>query len=357
MNKRRWLSACVTVFLGALVSLCGLPGANAQQSPQTQQPGAQPPKSQPKQDDKNKTAGEKQDDIAPGQIVFPTVNVRLPITVVDDKTKRFVVDLKQSDFEILEDKVPQPIVSFVPLSDLPLDIAVLMDTSNSVKPKLKFEKEAAVSFLETMLTSRKDRALFATFDSQVELHQDFTNRLDQLSTAIFKVKAQGETRMYDAIYQVCEEKMAASTQRRRAMVIITDGEDTVSERALKDAIDIAQRTETVIFVISTKAGGFFGVERGTVDRKEDKEVKRLAEDTGGRAFFTAEVIELEKSFTAIARELRSQYLVAYDPSNDNFDSKFRQIEVKLPGKKDLRIRTKKGYTAVPPRTTSAKQSP
>jgi Ca-activated chloride channel family protein len=204
-----------------------------------------------------------------------------------------------------------------------------------------------------MLSSRKDRALFATFDSEVELHQDFTNRIDLLSKAIDKVKARGETRLYDAVYRVCEEKMAAIQGRRRAMVIIiTDGEDTISERTLKEAIDIAQRSETVIFVISTKAGGFFGVEAGTVDRKEDKELKRIAEETGGRAFFTGAVIELEKSFTAIANELRSQYMVAYSPSNDKFDGKFRQIEVRLPGHKDLRIRAKKGYTAVP-RTVSA----
>ncbi len=345
MNKRRWLNAGLTVALVALVSFCRFPAADAQQSPNPQQ----------KQDDKNKPAPGKQDDQDPS-IIERTVNVRLPITVVDDKTRRFVVDLKQTDFEILEDKIPQNIVSFLPQTDLPLDVAVLMDTSNSVKPKLKFEKEAAVSFLETMLTSRRDRALFATFDSQVELHQDLTNRLDLLSKAIYKVKAQGETRMFDAIHQVCEEKMAASPGRRRAMVIITDGEDTISEKTMKDAVEIAQRTETVIFAISTKSGGFFGVQAGTVDRKEDKELKRLAEDTGGRAFFTAEVIELEKSFTAIARELRSQYLVAYDPSNNNFDNKFRQIEVKLPGKKDLKVRTKKGYTAVPPRAVSAKQS-
>jgi Ca-activated chloride channel family protein len=228
-----------------------------------------------------------------------------------------------------------------------------MDTSNSVKPKLKFEKDAAVSFLQTVLRPRKDRALFVTFDSEVELHQDFTDRIDLLSRAIDKVKARGETRMYDAIHQVCEEKMFASQGRRRAMVIITDGEDTVSERTLKEALDIAQRSETVIFAISTKAGGFFGVQAGTVDRKEDKELKRLAEETGGRAFFTGEVIELERSFSAVARELRSQYLLAYSPSNDKFDGKYRQIEVRLPGYKDLRIRTKKGYPALPPRTASA----
>ena len=355
MKKRRWLSACAAGILMVVVPGMTMIRAGAQQQQQstrTQDPKQQ---QQQKQDDKGKAAGKAQEDVAPGQISSVTVNVRLPITVIDGDTGRFVVDLKQNDFEILEDKVQQKIESFLPQSDLPLDVAVLMDTSNSVKPKLKFEKDAAVSFLQTMLISRRDRAMFATFDSEIELHQDFTNRLDLLTRAIDKVKAQGETRMYDAVYQVCEEKMAAAPGRRRAMVIITDGEDTVSDRNLKDAIELAQRTETVVFVISTKAGGFFGVQAGTVDRKEDKELKRLAEDTGGRAFFTAEVIELERSFSAIARELRSQYVVAYSPINDKFDSKFRTIDVRLPNHKNLRIRAKKGYTATPPRNVGASQ--
>jgi Ca-activated chloride channel family protein len=333
-------------LLIALVLFCGLIGIMDPSNAQTQN-------SQSKQKPETKPVEDNQIE----QLEIRTVDVRLPITVTEGKSSRFVVDLKEEDFEIYEDKVRQRINAFAQQSNMPLDVAVLMDTSNSVKPKLKFEKDAAVSFLETMLSSRRDRALFATFDSQIELHQDFTNRLDLLSTAVYKVKAQGETRMYDAIHQVCEEKMAAAPGRRRAMVIITDGEDTISERSLKEVIDIAQRTETVIFAISTKAGGLFGVQMGTVDRKEDKELKRLAEDTGGRAFFTAEVIELEKSLSAIVRELRSQYLIAYSPTNDNFDGKYRKIEVKLPGKKDLRIRTKAGYNAIPRRTQSAKQSP
>lgn len=347
MSKRDWLSVCLGVVLALMGGL--LVASAQQQGAQSTTPQKKP---QTKPDDKTKPAGEQQPD-QEKPISLRTINVRLPITVTEGKTNRFIVDLKQSDFEILEDRTKQEIISFQPLSDLPLDVAILMDTSNSVKPKLKFEKDAAVSFLQTMLTSRKDRALFATFDSEVELHQDFTNRLDLLTKAIDGVKAQGETRMYDAIYRVCEEKMAAIQGRRRAMVIITDGEDTISERALKDAIDLAQRTETVVFVISTKAGGFFGVEAGTVDNKEDKVLKQLAEDTGGRAFFTSKVIELEKSFSAIAKELRSQYQISYDPTNDNYDGKFRKIEVRLPGYKDYRIRAKAGYAAIPPRQTSA----
>src|SRR4029434_3970985 len=328
MKKRRWLNGCMLVIFG---SLFGLAAVDAQQ-----------PKTQPKQGDKKKPADDKQEPVNPGQIT--TINVTLPVTVTD-KNNRFMTELKQTDFEIIEDKTPQAIISFNPLSNLPIDVAMLMDTSNSVKPKLKFERDAAYSFLETVLKYRQDRALFATFDSQVELHQDLTNRLDLLTKAIDKVKAQGGIRMYDAIWSVCEEKMMSPTSvgRRRAMVVITDGEDTESERDLQNAINIAQRSHTTVCLISTKAGGYFGVQAGTVDRKEDKDLKRLAEETGGRAFFTAEVIELEKSLTTIARELRSQYMISYQPSNENYDGKLRRIEVKLPNHKDLRIRTKTGY--------------
>lgn len=353
MNKRRWLSARASGLLATAIFCFGVSfemlSASAQQ-PQKPQPAQQKP------GEKAKT--NEQDKSNPDQLQQITVNVRLAVTVTDSKTGRYVVDLKQSDFEVYEDKTPQEIESFSAQSDLPLDVAVLMDTSNSVKAKLKFEKDAAVSFLQTMLTARKDRALFATFDSDIELHQDFTNRLDLLTKAIDKVKAQGSTKMYDAIYQVCEEKMlaTASVGKRRAMVIITDGEDLASERDLKNAIEIAQRSETIIYVISTKSGGFFGVQGGTVDRKEDKELKKLAEDTGGRAFFTSEVIELERSFSAIARELRSQYLIAYTPTNDKYDGKYRQIDIKLPNYKNLKVRSKTGYVATPPRTVTGAQA-
>jgi len=348
MKTRHRLNICA---FAAFVVCCGLVCVRAQQTQSAQQPGPQQ-----EQGDKDKPGGAKQDNTDPGQIKQVTVNVRLPVTVTD-KSNRFVVDLKKTDFEIAEDKTPQTIVSFLPQSNVPLDLAVLMDTSNSVKPKLNFEKDASYSFLETMLGSRQDRALFATFDSQVELHQDFTDRLDLLTKAIDKVKAQGGTRMYDAIYGICEEKMMASTSlgRRRAMVVITDGADTESERELKEVIDIAQRSETPVFVISTESGGIFSVQAGLGGRKENKDLKRLAEETGGRAFFTADMNELKERLAGIARELRSQYLIAYEPANGNYDGKFRQVEVKLPNHKDLRIRTKKGYMAIPPRAAGARQ--
>src|SRR5262245_34622621 len=307
MKTHRWLNIWARA---AFAVCCGLVCVGAQQAQSAQQSG-------PKQKQGGKTRPDaKQDNTDPGQIKTVTVNVRLPVTVTD-KHHRFFVVLQETAFAIAADKTPQAIVSFQPQSNLPLDLAVLMDTSTSVKPKLKFEKDAALTFLETMLKSSQDRALFATFDSQVELHQDFTNRLDLLTQAINKVKAQGGTKMYDAIYSICEDKMMTRTLGRSySMFVITDGSDTDSERNLKDAIDIAQRSETSVYVIGTESGGFFGAQLGLVDRKEDKDLKRLAEETGGRAFFTADMAEWGKSFDGIARELRSQYLVAYAPANN-----------------------------------------
>lgn len=329
----------ISTFFVLVVGLALVTAVNAQQ-PQPTKP-AQPPTAQPE-----KKAGEDQDQ-KPSTVKGPiTYNVRLPIAVVD-KGNRFVVDLKQEDFEIYEDKVKQvEIESFVAQTNLPLDIALLMDTSNSVKPKLKFQRDAAVSFLQTVLRPRVDRALFLSFNSDIELQQDYTNRIDLLSSAIDKVKAYGETRLYDAVYRVCEEKMLAPDGRRRAIVLITDGEDTASDHTLEETINLALRAETVVFVISNKAAGFFGVQAGQVDSGEDKILKKLAEDTGGRAFFTGTTIELEKGFANVTKELRSQYLIAYSPSNTNFDGKTRQIEVRLPGKKDFKVRTRKGYPAV-----------
>ena len=335
MKTQRILST----FLVLVAGLALVTTANAQQ-PQPTKP-AQKPTAQPE-----KTAGEnpnQKDQVLKAPDVY---NVRLPIAVVD-KGSRFVVDLKQEDFEIYEDKVKQEdIVSFIAQTNLPLDIALLMDTSNSVKPKLKFQRDAAISFLQTVLRPRVDRALFLSFNSDIELQQDYTNRIDLLSSAIDKVKAYGETRLYDAVYRICEEKMLAPDGRRRAIVLITDGEDTASDHTLIETINLALRAETVVFVISNKAAGFFGVQAGQVDSNEDKNLKKLAEDTGGRAFFTGTTIELEKGFANVTKELRSQYLIAYSPSNTNFDGKTRQIEVRIPGKKDFKVRTRKGYPAV-----------
>ncbi|PYS22861.1 MAG: hypothetical protein DMF72_11690 [Acidobacteria bacterium] len=236
--------------------------------------------------------------------------VRLPITVTDKKGL-FVPGLTQRDFVVLEDKVPQQIDSFTSeeSNNLPLYVGVLMDTSPSTAGKLKFEQESAMNFIQTVVRPRKDRVLFATFDDQV-------------------TPAQG----------------------RRALVIITDGDDTYSRADINDAIDIAQRTETTIFAISTKAGlsgSVPGVEAGQVSDHGDKGLERLCDETGGMAFFTGDMLALERSFSKIAKELRSQYLITYKPTNDHYDGSYRKVDVKLLSPNDkFKLRTKRGYKAV-----------
>ena len=285
-----------------------------------------------------------------GRVTIEIRRVRLPITVTDKKGQ-FVPGLTQSDFTILEDKVPQTIETFS--DDLaqttPLYVAVLMDTSPSTAGKLKFQQESAMNFIQTVVKPRKDRVLFGTFDDQINLLQDFTDRLDLLDKAVYSVKKMGtQTALFDAIWQFCDEKMR-SVPGRRVLLLVTDGEDTYSRANIRDAIDIAQRTETTIFAISTKAGFLAtvpGVEAGQIADKKDKDLLTLAEETGGAAFFTGDMLSLERSFTRISKELRAQYLVTYNPTNKSYDGTFRKIDVKLDGHSDLKVRTKRGYKAI-----------
>jgi VWFA-related protein len=286
-----------------------------------------------------------------GTVKVAIRRVRLPITVTDKKGQ-FVPGLTMNDFIILEDKVPQAIETFS--DDLsqttPLYIAVLMDTSPSTAGKLKFQQESAMNFIQTVVKPRKDRVLFATFDDQINLLQDFTDKLDLLDKAVYSVKKMGtQTALFDAIWQFCDEKMR-SVPGRRVLLVVTDGEDTYSRANIRDAIDIAQRTETTIFAISTKAGFLAtvpGVEAGQVSDKKDKDLQTLAEETGGVAFFTGDMLSLERSFSKISKELRAQYLVTYNPTNKSYDGTFRKIDVKLSdGHNDLKVRTKRGYKAI-----------
>ena len=278
--------------------------------------------------------------------------VRLPVTVTDGK-KNLVSGLARGDFMILEDGVPQEVTFFSDeKTNPPVFVGVLMDTSPSTKGKMNFSKEAAKNFIYTVTRLRKDKAAFMTFDHQVVLHQDFTDKLDLLDRAVDKVKATGsQTALYDAVWEFTDEKLR-NVPGRRVIVIITDGDDTFSRAVLRDAIDIAQRTETTIFGISTKAGFLGtvpGVEAGTIKDAGDKMLTQLCEETGGQAFFTGDMIELERAFTKISKELQSQYLITYKPANQSYDGRERKIEVRFTDKekdKRYKIRTKKSYRQV-----------
>jgi Ca-activated chloride channel homolog len=274
--------------------------------------------------------------------------VRLPITVLDRKEQP-VSGLTRSDFLVFEDKQQQQIQGFIDeQTGVPVHVAVLMDVSGSTAGKLEFQKTAAKDFIYTVVRARKDRAAFGTFDENLQLLQDFTDRHDLLDRAVDTVKKPGtDTALWDAVWLMCDEKMRGVTGRR-VIVVITDGDDTASRARLKDAIEIAQATETIVFAISTKAGlmgSVPGVEMGTPKDGGDRELERLCAETGGRAFFIGDRINLERAFTRVAKELRSQYIVTYKPTRE-FDGTYRRIEVKLANERDgLKVRTRRGYTA------------
>jgi VWFA-related protein len=227
-----------------------------------------------------------------------------------------------------------------------------MDTSPSTAGKLGFSKEAAMNFLHGVIRLRKDKAAFMTFDHEINLMQDFTDKLDLLQRAVDKVKKTGsQTALYDAVWQFTDEKLR-TIPGRRVIVIITDGDDTFSRANLQDAIDLAQRTETTIFGISTKAGflgSVPGVEVGTVKDRGDKMLTELCEQTGGEAFFTGDMLALERAFKKISDELRTQYLITYRPADQDYDGRVRKVEVRLTDKEKAakyKIRTKTSYRAI-----------
>jgi len=277
--------------------------------------------------------------------------VRVPVSVLDKKNVP-VTGLSKHDFLVFEDKKPMQfdfLGEIKELEKLPIYVGVLMDTSGSTAGKLGFEKEAAKNFLYTVTRTRKDHGAFVTFDDEVNLRQDFTKNLDLLERAIDSVKKPGaHTALYDAIWQFCDEKMRNVSSPRRALVVITDGDDTYSRARIEDAIQMAQRTDTIIFAISTK-GGFIGsavpgVEAGTVKDSGDKDLDKLSRETGGRAFFTGDMLALERAFKKIGEELRSQYLLSYRPEGP-FDGRERRIEVRLARGDDYKVNAKRGYMA------------
>jgi len=281
-----------------------------------------------------------------------TFEVRLPVTVTGKKDA-LVSGLQKGDFVVLEDGVPQEVTFFSDeKTNPPVYVGVLMDTSESTKGKMQFSKEAARNFIYTVTRLRKDKAAFMTFDHEVRLVQDFTDKLDLLDKAVERVNKFGsQTALYDAVWEFSDQKLR-NAPGRRVIVIITDGDDTFSRAELRDAIDIAQRTETTVFAISTKEaflGSVPGVEAGTIKDKGDKYLTQLCEETGGEAFFTGDMLALEKAFKAISEELKSQYIITYRPANQNYDGKTRKIQVKLTDKEKAdkyKIRTKNSYRAI-----------
>jgi VWFA-related protein len=260
--------------------------------------------------------------------------------IATDKHGKFVRDLNQNDFSILDDhKPPQAILNFRRETDLPLHMGLLVDVSGSVNGRFDFEQNAATSFLEHTLRARFDKAFIVGFNNKSQVAQDFTDNVQLLSAGVHRLRNGGGTALYDAVYRACKEKFLKDRPDRpvrKAIVIVSDGEDNQSEFSKAQAIEMAQRAEVIIYAISTDDSGL--VMRG------DKVLEQLAEATGGRAFFPFKMKDITHSFAAIEDELRSQYVVSYKPANFDADGRYRSIEISSL-KKDLQVRARKGYFA------------
>lgn len=270
----------------------------------------------------------------PFRVEVDAVNVL--VTLTDRQSGKFIKDLNREDFEVYEDGVLQEITNFSRETDLPLSIALCVDTSSSVKLKLDFEKEAAIDFLFTILRPT-DQALLAEFDTAVTLLHDFTSNPNDLVEEIKRLRAGGGTSLYDAIYLISEQKLL-DAPGRRTIVVLSDGSDLTSTHTFDDALRMAQKAEVAIYALSTTRFG------ANIDHAGDNALKQLTEATGGRVFFPYSTSQLSKAFAEVEEELRSQYNLAYVPTNRKRDGTFRTIEVKVK-RADVSLRHRKGYYA------------
>src|SRR5438093_5331894 len=289
------------------------------------------------------------------------VNLVDVLLTVLDRRNKLVSDLEKGDFKIVDDNSPQEIRFFSKQSDLPLRIGMLMDTSNSIRDRIKFEQDASINFLFSVLRRNKDEAFVMTFDDEPQIVQAFTGDAGALRDQITRTKAGGGTAIYDAIYDACVKELSHPPRPpgdqpdvvRRVMILISDGEDNLSTRTRADAIEMAQRTSVVIYTISTSTQWVSLSQpdpNKMGDRKYhltdgDKILQELAEETGGRAFFPYHVDDLDQSFQDIGDELRNQYSVAYLPTNYVMDGRYHKIRIEVPDHKGYQVRARRGYFA------------
>lgn len=349
MRLRIAVVTSLVVLAGTVLVLAQTP----QTPPPAQAPAAQAPPAKP-----------ATEQAVPTQTVIP-VNVTLVdvlFTVLNHRNK-LVPDLEKADFKVFDDNVPQDIRYFSKQSDLPLRIGMLLDTSNSIRDRIRFEQDAANNFLYSVLRHGKDEAFLMTFDDEPQVIQAFTPDTGKLRDQILKMRAGGGTAVFDAVYIACQNELSHPPRPpgdqpdvvRRVMILISDGDDNLSTHTRAEAIEMAQRSSVVIYTISTSTQWVTLDDPNrskTGNRKYhltegDKILQQLADETGGRSFFPYHVDDLDQSFQDIGEELRNQYSIAYDPSNHGFDGKYHKIKVEVIDHKGYQVRARRGYFARP----------
>ncbi len=273
------------------------------------------------------------------RIVLDVSRVNMLYTV-SDKKGRFVTDLRADDFQIVESKKEQKILEFTAESDLPLRLGILVDSSNSIRDRFRFQQEAAIEFVNQVIRPRQDKAVIVAYDTAAELVADLSGDTEVLAKAIRGLRPGGGTALFDAIFYACRDKLMQDQPRhkfRRAMIVLGDGDDNSSRYTRDQALEMAQKADVVVYAISTN--------NTKIDRDGDKVLKYFAEETGGVAFFPFKVQDLSQSFENISNELRHQYNVLYRPDPLKTDGLYHKVDIKVRTRKDLVVRARKGYYA------------
>src|SRR5271167_3208727 len=295
------------------------------------------------------------------QKIIQVVNLVDVLFTVLNRRNKLVPDLQKEDFQIFDEKFPQDIRYFSKQSDLPLRIGMLVDTSNSIRDRIKFEQDASMNFLFSVLRRGRDEAFVMTFDDEPQVVQAFTSDAGLLRDQIMQTRAGGGTAIYDAIYQACQNELSHPPRPpgdqpdvvRRVMILISDGDDNLSTHTRGEAIEMAQRTSVVIYTISTSTQ-WIQLSQTDPDKlanrkthltEGDKILQDLADETGGRAFFPYHVDDLDQSFQDIGDELRNQYSIAYIPTNYVLDGRYHRIRIEVPDHKGYQVRARRGYFA------------
>src|SRR5947209_2319993 len=305
-------------------------------------PDPEPVKAPAKQD-------EPQEQTSKDQPTFRATTREVDIVfTVTDKHGHFVKNLKADDVRVLDNKQPpQKIVSFNAQTDLPLRVGLLIDASASIRERFKFEQEAAAEFMASIIRPTRDKAFVLGFDGSPEIRQDFTGDTALLAKGVRMLRPGGGTALYDAVYAACRRKLLNTGDGepiRKALIVVSDGDDNQSQVTREEAIEMAQRAEVIIYAISTNNSGSYG--------KGDTVLGQMAGATGGRAFYPFKIEDLSNAFNDVQEELRSQYSLAYIPASFAQDGSFHTIDIETTDKK-YKARARRGYFAQAPVAAAA----
>jgi Ca-activated chloride channel family protein len=334
------MRSCILVFWGLLFSVMGGAQSPSVAAGVTPQLGVQQAIAPAAASNAAAGAVTAADDPKPLDTFRKNVDLVPVIFTVTDKHGKFIKDLKQDQFKILDNnRPPKEVINFESQTNLPLRVGLLIDASNSIRDRFLFEQQASEQFLRSIIRPNSDKAFVQEFDEVSTIDQDFTSDLDKLTAGIRSIRPGGGTAMWDAVFYACRDKMMKEkndTPVRRAIILVSDGDDNQSRVLRQEAIEMAQRAEVIIYTISTNLSN--------IHDSGDHNLQALADATGGRAFYPYKLQDLSDNFNEIQGELRSQYSVSYKPDDFVANGQFHSIQI-IPENKKLKVRARKGYFA------------